>query len=36
LIDLANNGRVTLIYGASNEVQNEAVVLKEYLGASAG
>lgn len=31
LADLAQTGRVTLIYAARDEVHNEAVVLKEYL-----
>ena len=31
LLDLAGNGRVTLIYGAKDETQNNAVVLKDYL-----
>jgi uncharacterized protein YeaO (DUF488 family) len=33
LLDLADAGRVTLIYGAKDEMHNEAVVLKEYLEA---
>lgn len=31
LLELAKAGRLTLIYGAKSEAQNEAVVLKNYL-----
>ena len=31
LLQLADNGRVTLVYGAKDEEHNDAVALKEYL-----
>lgn len=33
LLELADTGRITLIYGARDEAHNEAVMLKEYLEA---
>ena len=33
LLELADTGRITVIYGARDEAHNEAVMLKEYLEA---